>query len=638
MDILQKTLEQYLQREGLEGFTSSKKKSFLSQSIWVLIVSLGSGAISIGFNKPFWTGFIIPIVTYILVTLLSIILSSFVGLFFALRILIKNRFKQIENLDTLIVSQRRLTLLGGVFFILVVAVTSASLSIYMNSWLVIPVLIFVFVIAFSINILLLSGTFIVKAIFDILGKPILSTMPLLLITIILSIFSGDIWLLIGNMSRPNLILLTLILFVPLFLAILTVRRPDLSDFLDAINSPADIVRQVFSLPVIQKLKKKQFICIEDEQEVTKYLAWRSIPEVKEIVFNKLQAQIKNLHFQSIFIAAVVFGIAFFVLSSILFWVISPDLYNMGWLAISRPINLPGLEPILKVAFFISVIQITAFLARLFEKKDNNVLLHKLKDKSSDWISSIIMYQALLLPNAVIVEKFRKREGTIKKWFWFSQKIKIIVKETLSNPEVEDICKTVLALDKSQKDKIVIIAFKNSNNIFDDLKRGSNEWNWEYIHNFRADLQSFSPVPESVNLDDENHLLGRDKYLKGEKVPESWFGMKGECSRIGLHLWQLDSQHTVIMHPLIWEIKDKRILNIEIRLFKKFPRESDYVELAKTALRIALEEISSNPLRINVFFYYRYEEKSNSYATYENAKFIYTNHKRKTIVIKDFRGK
>jgi hypothetical protein len=256
-----------------------------------------------------------------------------------------------------------------------------------------------------------------------------------------------------------------------------------------------------------------------------------------------------------------------------------------------------------------MIQIMTFSASFLGMSKENRVAERTSDVVSDWVCAIMVLSTIYLPYAHIWDKKKKLQGFKKKWH--SIELKIIAHEKLSESEIEGICDEILAF-QPKSDVINMQIYRNKEKIFQELDAGSQEFSWFFRNNSKLEQKNFHVIPQSSDLETENHLLGYEKQKNGDTIKPSWFGNTEISSCLGQRIWESDTGHHIIMHPYAnyTNKSDSSTLHVYLNIFRRLPTESEYLDLSKKIIALSLDIFSTTDKLslIYIFFSYRTENE------------------------------
>jgi len=134
-----------------------------------------------------------------------------------------------------------------------------------------------------------------------------------------------------------------------------------------------------------------------------------------------------------------------------------------------------------------------------------------------------------------------------------------------------------------------------------MRFGIEDFQWKYIHNRKFEQKQFTSFSDNLEIY-EQHMLGREKSLAGDEIPEEWFGSSKIGQKIGRAIWNFDKNHEVIMHPQITG-DDGKVIHVFIYLFRKFRSSEEYSSLAHNLLDLVKASIPHATL-ISIVLYFR----------------------------------
>lgn len=594
-------IEKFLRREGLSSFLPpSQDKTPLSITT-IFLICLSVASVTVAFGKSFWIGFLIPIILLILYFLLLVI-YLIIRMIFGI---IRSRGKYNSEMVMSYYSPKKF---GNGVIVLFMGIAPIAAGLYISSWLSA-----IITFAALIIVMLLTGLFLVNrdywllAIVEIIGQifkgwilswqAVLATTPILLVAILLSLFSGDLWKLMGQISITELTVLVLFVNIPVLIAIFA--KIDLTDLTSHHFLPAatDVVDRVFSIPLIRKWKEQDLLVIEDRDDAISHLRWRDLHHSKELIANQLKHRIQRWYLLVILLTSFLLGVSFFLLFLVLFYYISPSLSQMGWLSTVATTNIIR-DPIPQIAYFLASIQVAAFAASILDKPKENLLFKRTMEKATDWLTAIIVFQALYVPIFQIWET-KEEAPWHKKLGVKTLRGKIVSLAAASDKDVNEACEIIENLFPRVQ-LIDLMIFKQSDNLTDKLRFGIEDFQWKYLNNRRLSIKQFSPIPFDLEIQ-EQHLLGREVLSSAKNIPPEWFGNNKINSEIGKLIWESDETHEIIMHPIVFG-EENRVLHVSIHLFRRLLKSEDYSNLTDQVLSLVRQKAPNATLiAINLYF-------------------------------------
>lgn len=614
-------LEEYLRKEGLSSFLpASKDKTIFSYTLLLLII-LSVAITARAFDRSFWVGLSIPILS---MSVYFIVLIFFV-FFREIAKLPKDKSKIDPNT---FLTQREQRFLSTSIIAVLLFAPSIVLGIYAHSWIAALVLfVVIFVVILFSGIFLFSRDYWIVAIIEIITQfikgwsvswqAVLSTTPVLLVTILLSLFSGDMWDILSTMSVLELTLLIVVIYIPLFFAVFA--NIELSDLIlqESIDTEEKLVDRAFSIKFIDKKKNRDLLSVEDRDDVIALLKRRDVGRTKTIVANDLKGRIQAWYILLIFLSSLLLGFGFFAIFYSLFSFISPSLSDMGWL--QTPKKLPAFRnAIPQVSFFLASIQVAAFAASLLEKPKGNILFRRTIEKATDWLTAIIVFQTIYSPKLQIWDA-REEAPWHKKLGVKTIRGKIIAEANSSDEDVKHGCEKLEELFPRVQ-LIDFNVYKQHPSLAEKIRFGVEDFQWKYIHNRKLSIKQFDPIPGAIEIH-EQHLLGREKYLEEKEIPFEWFGDNKKTANLGKAIWDSDVNHEVIMHPRVFGSGEK-VIHISVHLFRRLKKSEEYSLLVHNIFDLA-KKVFPNANLFSVDVYHRSSLSSKVIAKLESIEGIVT---------------
>lgn len=597
-------IEKYLRKEGFSYLLPETKNTVFFSYMLVLIILLTNAAITYFFQSTFWLGFL---VSFTLIFIYLILVVSF----FSVREIPKILKNKSKYNPALVMSEKDSKFTGTSIIVWLLFAPSLVLGFMEKSWLlaVSDTVVTFFVILLWVYVI--NNPYWILAVLEMLfqffkgwatsWRSVLSITPLLLVTILFSLFSGDMWILLGKMSTSELSVLIFLVYIPVFFAMFA--RFDLTDLIvhSQLSNEENLVSCVFAIPYFRELKKVDFLSIEDQDDLLFALKWRDLTQSKEIVAKRLERRIQSWYLLLIMLTSAILWFSFFVVLFLFFTYISPSLSQMGW---STGSNLPNITTsIPQVTAFLASLQTAAFAASLLDKPKDNVLFKQVIEKSTDWLAVILVYQAAYTP-FIQVWELKEEAPWHKKFGVTTLRGKLIAHENASDDEIQMSCEK-LELLYPRFQLIDFNIFRNNQKLFENLRFGIEDFQWKYIHNRKFNKKQFNSIHSTSEIQ-EQHTLGREKLLAGQEIPLEWFGTDKRSSEIGVEIWELDKTHELIMHPCVYGTGDKNLL-ISICLFRKLQKSSEYSDLAHKILALVQEK---NPSAKNILIHFHFRSAIN----------------------------
>jgi len=266
------------------------------------------------FQNSFWLGFLVSLA---LIFLYFILVMAFFAVREAQKI-VKNKSKYDASLS---MTANDAKFVGISIVVWLLFSPTLTLGLFEKSW---SLALFDFIAVFLIILLWVYAVirpYWILAVFEILiqffkgwatsWRSVLSITPLLLVTILFSLFAGDMWALLGKMSSPELSALILLVYIPVFFAVFA--KIDLTDLIlhPQLANEENIVSRVFAIPYFRKLKKKELLSIEDQDDLVAALKWRDLSRAKELLAQRLEWRIQVWFLLLIVLTSAILWLSFF---------------------------------------------------------------------------------------------------------------------------------------------------------------------------------------------------------------------------------------------------------------------------------------------------------------------------------------
>lgn len=438
---------------------------------------------------------------------------------------------------------------------------------------------------------------------------LLVILPLMLIIILLSVFSSDLWEIIGLAPYSRLFSIVILILFPALTLYVSSLNSQTKNLLSDITKREHIWMEAERLSFLKKQLDDGLISKEEWQELLQQLNWRHyeklINDIWLVVFNKTKRWLALL----VGLTSLVLLLSFFLYFYIFFSVAIDPQTISNWTGLqSAPpvwvINISGGFG----AFSVSVINVAiakvslvlatfaATMSIVYSLTDETVkglFTNWLVQKSSFWVVTCCLYKSFVEPNYQLWEYVvdNKKAGIAN--------VSIVTPKGLSQELIKDACAFVAEQHADYRRVVIVTAFEQD--IEKKLyKRSSPGRWWEYSHNKAKDIKQFHEVPSYTGEVRYNHFLGRDCLEKGIAIPDEWFGDSPNSIRLGKVIWDADVNREWILHPYVSE--NEKNISLDINLSKKKQSSAEYRVFAKALLKQLLEVFpSANLITIDLYF-------------------------------------
>jgi len=318
INLIQDNLEYFLKREGITEIVPEHRRDKVFTSpvvyLWLLGSWLPASYISYRFgNRTLLLSIFIPVMLFALFFLLIIV-------FYAIRSI---RYKK----D---LSSNDAASLGGILIIGTPIVIALGLGLIFWSW-IIPLSYFGIYISIMIIALLIQrqGHRIYEffdltlSVFRALAqslKYIIVILPLLLVIILLSVFSSDLWKIIGLAPLPRLFSTFALILFPALLLFISSLEGQTKELVQNVSDRGYILNKVESLQFLKKQVDSGLVSSEEWQELLKQFNWRHfdklLHDVQPIIHKKTKRWLALLIGLTSLVLLLTFFVYFFVFFNI----------------------------------------------------------------------------------------------------------------------------------------------------------------------------------------------------------------------------------------------------------------------------------------------------------------------------------
>lgn len=556
-------------------------------------------------------GFFIGIVAAIVGPLILVLVGMFsLSIPFAIR--------QLRNGKEL--SQADAGTLGGVMLFGLPIVSAIILGVYLDSWqdftwyIVlsgISIAVLMFLNEQSYRIHLLFELF--RSFFGALWQSItllFSLIPLLLIVVLFSVFTRDLWETLAGLSSIQLFVSILWLAIPAFLFIIVSRPRIVSLILGIFPNTSTLFVYAEGTEFIKSKLDRGLISEEEWEKLRQEIDWRAqsnfANELLPIIRKKVERWLDFLLGLMAVTLAIGFFVYFFVLFTILLsptqiadWThiqlnttsISVDVFNQT-LSFALPTTVQVTAKVsLLLACFVSIF---ASISGLSDDTIRIIITGWLTAKSASWLAVSALYTGEVSPN-YYVWKYNvddKPRGIAN--------VIIILRPGLSLEKIQQACEHMEARLTNYKHFVMVTAFEqNASQSTYRLDSSGNRW--RLLHNKTNKVRGFDPITFEDDALQNQHFLGRDSLLNQTSIADEWFGNTPDTIVFSKKLWNADTGHEWILHPFI--SKQGEMFSIEIHLSKRKMNSKQYHAYLKEIFRFARQSLPEAG-HIMIDLYYR----------------------------------
>jgi hypothetical protein len=607
-NLIQSILEAVLKREGLHGVIPHYRRGQVFPAP-ILSFWLGGLWLSASFfyfylgKKSLLVSFFTPVILFIIFFLLVVI--YYVVRSYRLK-------KDLSSNDA--------ASFGGIFIFGTPILVTLHLGLAIRSWLAplyflgiyIGIIILTLVLnkqgyrIFSILELFVS---VVKAFGQSL-RYLLVILPLLLIIILLSVFSSDLWKIIGLAPFPRLFSIFALILFPALILYISSLSSQAKALLSNVSKREHILVEAEKLPILKKQLDEGLISEEEWQELLKQLNWRHyeklINDIWLVIYNKTKRWLALL----IGLTSLVLLLSFFLYFYIFFSVAIDPQTISDWTGLQNTppvwvVNISGSFGVLSIsAINVAIAKVSLILATfaaamsivysLTDETVKGLFTNWLVQKSSLWVAACCLYKSFVEPNYQFWEYVvdNKKDGIAN--------ISIVTPKGLSEEKINDVCTYVAKQHEEYRRIVIVTAFEQNLEKALYKRSAPGRW-WQYLHNKANDIKQFDEVPSYTDEVRYNHFLGRACLEKGDSIPDEWFGESPNSIKLSKAIWDADTRKEWILHPYVSENGNN--ISLDINLSKKKKSSAEYRAFAKQILKQLLD-IFPNANLITVDLYFR----------------------------------
>jgi hypothetical protein len=502
---LQKHLEEYLKREGLFDIIPEWRRRnafpFPIVTIWLLALWVPSAVFILA--RKGLPGLVALIAGWIIAPFAACII-----LYYLLSIVGLLPEDKVSDKETVIAGRIILWFfLRGVPLLI-----SVALGIYLGSWLI---AILNFALYFAITKIawrmfergyhlyhFYSFINSVRSTFVALYRSLMLLrvlIPALMVLVILSIFSAELWQALGSLSVLRLIGIVLCITVPLVVFILTSLQRETAAILSEPLTTEQILPRTKAVPAIGDELKKGHIDKAEWDRLTCDVEWRDIARMTDYVLPTIKKKVRHwlgLHLAG---ASAIVLIAFFAYFAILFGIMFNPPLLAEWtgepqdLLLTYPAwytDIPFLTvtwATVKVSLVLALLMSAIFCVQILTKENAelwNLFTELLEQKVSSWLPVSYLYLCAISPNYQIWDctardDKRKSQG----------RPIIIVPKDSTREVIKEACEHMAScLDRF--DTITVAAFEiNPERPIYKL----DEPHWRLVHSKDERIKEFSEV-------------------------------------------------------------------------------------------------------------------------------------------------
>lgn len=480
---------------------------------------------------------------------------------------------------------------------------SIALGIYLRSWSVAIGYIAVYAMGMPIVIVLQQQAYrvhllieLVRSIFKALWRSVtllLVLIPLLLVVVLLSVFSQELWEALGSLSLSRLLGSTICLVLLAFIFVLASLEREAEAIVGEFPERKQIVKVAENTLFIKGRLDRGLISEEEWKGLTSELEWRDTVKLADGILPILRSRVKRWLALLLGLTSSTLVVSFFVYFYIFFSVLlSPSLVarwtDMQLDTLMVPISIfqyswrigfpTTAVAVAKVSFVLAVfIAVMSSVYALTDETIKTVFTEWLNRKAASWLSASSLYLCVMSPNYQVWEYVvrDKRKGIAN--------VSIVIPKDLPEEKVQEACEHIESRLEDYNNLVLVTAFEQN---FERpvYKSGIPGKRWRLLHNKVKDIRTFEPFHLILDELRYQHFLGRDSLDEGVEIPAEWFGNTPKAKALGKAVWEADADHEWVLHPYVFE--SDTILSFEICLTKRKTKSGQYREYVRELLTMA----------------------------------------------------
>lgn len=606
-NIIQDSLEDFLKREGLHELIPNYRRDQLFPSpiiyLWLagLLIPAFYFAYYIG-KKNFLVSIMSPVLFIVLFFLL-------VGIFYVVR-----KIRTAKDL-----SSNDARSIGGIFILGTPFFIALGLGLILWSWVIPLYYLAIYTGVVIISLFIQKQGYRIYIFVDLIVstlkafvqslKYLLVILPLLLVIILLSVFSADLWKIIGLASLPRLFSIFALILLPALILYVTSLEGQTRELIANVSGTDRILGQAKETPFLKKKVDEGLISEEEWRELIRQLSWRHIDklvsDIRPTIHNKTKRWLALLIGLTSLVLLLSFFLYFYVFFSI---AIEPSTIS-GWTGLQSfppiwTINILGNFWVLSISSIgVAVAKVSLVLGTfaaamsivysLTDETVKKLFTNWLFQKSSLWVIACCLYKSLTEPNYQFWEYVvdNKKDGIAN--------VSIVVPKGFPSEKIGEVCNYVANHHDEYRRIVIITAFEQNFEKPIYKRSGSGRW-WQFLHNKATGFREFNEVPLDTDELRYQHFLGKEYFAKELNIPNGWFGNTSKGVKLGKAIWDSDKNHEWVLHPFVFE--SKRMFFLEIYLIKRKETSEQYHDLVKSLFNLTRQIIpTAQNVVIDLYF-------------------------------------
>ncbi len=575
---MQEILETYLKDEGLyDVIPEHRRRSLFSlpiASIWFVLLWLSVVYMvyrSKG-SEGLLVAILLPVIVFIAIVIVLVV-------FYSLRRMRTGH----------VLTNKDAGASGMVIMIIFLLSLALAMGIYVNSWstalifLVVSFVLLVVValmqmVAYRIHQLIENIRTVVRALGKSFGL-LLVLIPLLLVIVILSVFSQELWQALGTLSAPRLIVSLICLVAPALVFVMASLNREASELVGAFPTKDQIVENAKNTGYIKEKLDKGLISQEEWSWLQAQLEWRI--KLAETLLPIITEKTRQWLARLLALTSLTLVISFFFYFLLFFSVtLTPSLIE-SWVGVngSAAILLATAKVSLILAVFIAVM---ASVYALTDENVKEIFTEWLKHKSRSWMVVSALYECVISPNYEVWE-YQQCDEKLGR-----ANVSIVVPKGLPDEAVEKACEHMEAKLDKFRNLVIVTAFEEKPDPV--YQRGMAGNRWRLLYNKVQNIRSFEPIHLELDELRYQQFLGMDSLKEGTDIPDEWFGNTPQGIELAKSIWENDTDHEWILHPYIFQ--NKALVTAEISLAKRKSESDHYRQYVREVLLLARQAIQN----------------------------------------------
>ncbi|MCI0556255.1 MAG: hypothetical protein L0287_35375, partial [Anaerolineae bacterium] len=392
---------------------------------------------------------------------------------------------------------------------------------------------------------------VVRSFFGALWRSItllVSLIPLLLVVVLFSVFTRDLWETLAELSPLQYVASVLWLAIPAAVFVSISLRREASSILGTFPDNATLLAHAEATEFIRSKLDRGLISEEEWEKLRQEVIWRAQSKLADELLPVVQNKVKRWLALLLGLMAVTLTIAFFVYFFMLFTILLSPSRIADWtntqlstmpfsttlfgqtLSFALPITLQVTAKVsLLLACFVSIF---ASISGLSDETIRAIITGWLTNKSVSWLAISALYTCAMSPNYYVWNYIvHNKTGGIAN-------VLIVVRQGLSPKQIEQACEHMEARLASYKNLVMVTAFEQ-NDKRSTYRLDLPDNRWRLLHNKTKNVRNFDAITFEDDEVHYRHFLGRDALLNQMPISDEWFGNTPDTISFSKALWDAD---------------------------------------------------------------------------------------------------